>query len=71
MDGQVARSANAKVPEANERLWLATENAEVGLWDVSHDGNIGFFHARSAFKAHRGPNKIAARKRHVARQTLT
>jgi PAS domain S-box-containing protein len=35
--------------EANERLHLATENAEVGLWDIDGDGNIGFFYARSAF----------------------
>ena len=35
--------------EANERLRLATENAEVGLWDIDRDGNIGFFYARSAF----------------------
>jgi PAS domain-containing protein len=35
--------------EANERLRLATENAEVGLWDVDRDGNIDFFYAQSAF----------------------
>jgi PAS domain S-box-containing protein len=35
--------------EAGERVRLATENAEVGLWDVDRDGNISFFYARSAF----------------------
>ena len=35
--------------EATDRVRLATENAEVGLWDVDRDGNISFFYARSAF----------------------
>jgi PAS domain S-box-containing protein len=42
-------SAERAQAEANERLRLATENAEVGLWDIDRDGNISFFYARSAF----------------------
>ncbi|MGD0189876.1 MAG: PAS domain S-box protein [Rhizomicrobium sp.] len=35
--------------EATERVRLATENAEVGLWDIDRDGNISFHYAPSAF----------------------
>jgi PAS domain S-box-containing protein len=42
-------SAERAQAEADDRLRLATENAEVGLWDIDRDGNISFFYARSAF----------------------
>jgi PAS domain S-box-containing protein len=35
--------------DANERVRLATENAEVGLWDIDRDGNISFHYAPRAF----------------------
>ena len=41
--------ADAALRRSEERLRRATENAEVGLWDIDADENISFFYARDAF----------------------
>src|SRR5512142_2406994 len=41
--------ANAALRRSEERLRLATESADVGLWDIDVDENISFFYARDAF----------------------
>ncbi|MBV8799411.1 MAG: PAS domain-containing protein, partial [Alphaproteobacteria bacterium] len=41
--------ADAALRRSEERLRLATENAEVGLWDIDEDQNITFVYPRGAF----------------------
>ena len=43
------RRTEIALRRSEERLRLATENAEVGLWDIDADHNISFYYAGDAF----------------------